>query len=37
MQTKADMIMNEFKFHIRLPQYYKPNHDDVEQLRIIVN
>jgi hypothetical protein len=37
MQTKADLIMAEFKFHMNLPQWYKPNKDDVEALRVIVN
>ena len=37
IKSKADLIMCEFQFHMRLPEYYKPNPDDVEQLRIIVN
>jgi hypothetical protein len=37
MQNKGDMIINEFRFQVRLPAYYRPNPEDVEQLRIIVN
>ncbi len=36
MKTKAEYIMREFDFNVKLPQYYTPDNVLVETLRVCV-
>lgn len=37
MKSKSDLIMIEFGFHMRLPEFFKPDASLVETLRVCVN
>lgn len=36
MKTKADVIMTEFEFHVRIPTYYTPDANLVEILKTCI-
>jgi hypothetical protein len=37
MKNKADRIMQEFDFNVKLPQYYTPDASLVENLRTCID
>ena len=37
MKNKADGIMQEFEFNVKLPQYYTPDSSLVENLRTCID